>query len=122
RRRPRCRSPCSRRDVMAIADWLFRRGGGRGKRAELDVAALCNWFGGAAARYAGKVIEPDLVRARLADRCRDVRLLPMTPEEFDEHTRDLDEEAWRRLALAVSAFDLPAVRKVLPEVCDEREV
>ena len=62
-------------------------------------------------RWHGAEVEPELIRARLADRYRDARLMPLPPEEFDHLALGLDAEAWRRLALVVSALDGDAVRR-----------
>jgi hypothetical protein len=96
---------------MSLTERLF---GGKGRRPHLDLGVLQAGLAGAVARYAGHPAESELVRARLADRCRDAGVLPLTPEEFDARAAGLDEEAWRRLALLVGALDLEAVRGALP--------
>jgi hypothetical protein len=103
---------------MSITDRLFGRG--RAPRVALDLGALTTGFAANVSRFEGQDVEPDLVRARLADHCRDAGLEPMLPEEFDGLVENLDDESWRRLALAVSALDLPAVRQALPEVLGVR--
>jgi hypothetical protein len=65
-------------------------------------------------RRHGADVEPDLIRARLADRYRDAQLIPLSPEDFDGLALGLDAEAWRRLALAVAALDGDAIRPALP--------
>jgi hypothetical protein len=99
---------------MGIADRLFGRGSRKPARPMLPLLPLIRWYTEAVPRFTGKPIEPDLVRARVADACRDVNLDPALAEDFDAAAQGLDEEAWQRLALAESVLDVPAVRKVLP--------
>jgi hypothetical protein len=70
-------------------------------------------------QLAGRTIEADLVRARLADAYRDAQLEPVPADSFAALTADLDGEAWRRLALAVGVLDVPMVRAALPGLVDE---
>jgi hypothetical protein len=94
----------------------------RGGRIEFDLEALRAWFGDAVTRLLGAPVEPGLLRARLADRCRDAGLAPVLPEEFAERTTSLDEEGWRRLALSASALEMPGVLESVPGLCGERAV
>lgn len=103
---------------MSIVDRLFRR---PPAGAALDLPALQARFAAAAARCAGRPADRDLVRARLADGCRDAGLAPGLPEVFDELVQGLDEEAARRLMLAAGAFDDEEVRKALPRLPTIRE-
>jgi hypothetical protein len=102
---------------MSLSERLFGRKGGL---PQLDLAGLQASLADAASRIAGRDAEPDLVRARLADRSRDAGLEPLLPEEFDAMTAGFDEEAWRRLALLVGALDLDGVRGALPELAARR--
>jgi hypothetical protein len=95
---------------MSLLDRLLGR---KAEPPEVDVAALEANLGAAVARTAGRPAEPDLVRARLADGCRDAGLRPLLPHEFDRLAADLDEAAWSRLALLVGALDLDGVRAAL---------
>lgn len=101
---------------MAIADWLFKRFKGGKDRVDVQLPPLKASFAGAVPRLEGKSVEPDLVRAQLADRYRDAGLEPILPEDFDALVLKLDAEGWRRLALAASALDLEPVRTVLPRL------
>jgi hypothetical protein len=58
-------------------------------------------------------VEPQLIRARLADHYRDLEIEPMPPDLFDQLVQDLDVEAWRRMALAVGVLDHPQIRSAL---------
>jgi hypothetical protein len=94
---------------MPLIDRLMRRGG----PAPLDLAALRARLSAGVTQWAGRAPDPDLVRARLADGCRDAGLNPPTPEEVEAMVSRLDDEGWRRLAVLAGAFDLEAVRAVL---------
>jgi hypothetical protein len=96
---------------MPLLDRLLGR---KGRPPQLDLAVVDAALAGALARAAGRPADPDLVRARLADRCRDVKLEPLLPEEFEALAYALDAEAWGRLALLVGLLDVEAVRAVLP--------
>jgi hypothetical protein len=63
--------------------------------------------------WSGRPADPDLVRARLADGCRDAGVAPPTPEEFDARAAGLDDEAWGRLGALAFALDLPDLRAAL---------
>ena len=102
---------------MSLTDRLFRR---PPTGAKLDLAALQGPLADAAARAAGRPTDRDLVRARLADGCRDAGVEPPAPEDLDAPTRDFDEEAWRRLGLAVGLLDVEAVRALFPRLAAER--
>ena len=112
---------------MALADWFPKRTGATGKSGkprltDLNVGTLQTCFGLAVPLLAGKAVETALVCARLADGYRDMDLQPITPEQFENETIDLDAEAWRRLALAVTALDLQDVRAILPSLLGEQTV
>jgi hypothetical protein len=81
--------------------------------AELDLAALTAALQAAVPALERAALEPLLVRARLADRCRDLGLEPLDPDLFDSATAGLPEPAWRRLALTVAALDTAPVREGL---------
>lgn len=83
------------------------------KRARSTIVALppmLSWVVEDVPRWANANVEPELVRARLADRYRDARIGFIAPEAFDGLCAGLDPEAWRRLALAVSVLDFEAIR------------
>jgi hypothetical protein len=104
---------------MGITDRLFGRSGKKPVRPVLALLALMRCYTDAVPRFVGKTVEPDLVRARIADACRDATVDPVLPEDFDAAAQGLHEPGWQRLALAVSALDLPSVRKVLPQVAGD---
>jgi hypothetical protein len=104
---------------MSLTERLFGRGSGRPR---LDLAAVQRALAEGAARAAGRDPEPELVCARLADRCRDAGLSPLLPEEFDALVAGLDDETWRRLLLLVGLLDLEAVRDAVAAVTPLKEV
>jgi hypothetical protein len=86
------------------------------ERPELALSMLEEWFESEAPPLEQLHVDRDLLRARIADRYRDLELEPIDPATFEELSRDLVPEAWRRLDLAVSALDLEGVREVMPRL------
>jgi hypothetical protein len=95
---------------MPLLDRLFGR---KTPPPELDIAALEAHLATAVARTAGRPADADLLRARLADGCRDAGVRPLLPHEFDCLAEGLDTEALGRLALLVGVLDLEEVRTTL---------
>lgn len=95
---------------MSIAERIFGRPAG----TKLDLAPVQAHIV-AAARGCGPA-DPDLNRARLADHCRDIGLLPLLPDEFDRSAVGLDAEGHRRLAVLIALFDLEPVRAALAQL------
>lgn len=89
--------------------------------AELPLAPILAYFGAAVPVLEHKAVDLALVRARLADRCRDAGVEPVDPDVFEALSAGLDAEALRRLALLVGALDDPAVAAKLPAVLAARE-
>ena len=85
-----------------------------GARPAVALAPLCAWIAADVPRWEGATVEPELLRARLADGYRDATLVPLPPATFDALATGLEDEAWRRLALVVDALDFPEVRAALP--------
>lgn len=94
---------------MTLVDKLFRRGG----PPRADLAAVQGCLTAGVARWSGRQPDLELVRARLADGCRDSVLDPPVPEELDARVAGLDDEGWRRLAVLAGALDLPDVQTVV---------
>lgn len=105
---------------MSILDRLFGRT--EPPPASLDADELLDHFGDAAKELEHWDVEPALVGARLADGLRDAKLSPLEPARFAQLTADLDEEGWRRLAVAVSALEDEDVTAALPALCAENGV
>jgi hypothetical protein len=101
---------------MALVDRLFRRGGP--PPVNLKALQACLTVG--VAFWLGRPADPELVRARLADGCRDAGVDPPLPEEFDARANGLDDEAWNRLAVLALALELPDVRALLPVLAAAR--
>jgi hypothetical protein len=104
---------------MSLADRLFRR---KGKVPELDLGDLQSHLVDAVPAYVGRTLDTDLLRARLADRCRDAGLNPLRPEEYDALASGLDGDALGRLGLLIGTLDLEVVRAALPALTAERPV
>jgi hypothetical protein len=103
---------------MPIVDWFRKRRRGR-SAVELALPPLEAALAMRAPRLENAVVEPELVRARLADGYRDAQVAPVPPKTFDRLTAGLDAEAWRRLALVVGLVDQPAVRDALARLAAE---
>jgi hypothetical protein len=101
---------------MPIFDRFWRSRPGQVSEGEVALEPLLGWLADTSARYVDRAIDPDLLRAQLADHCRDMGLEPLLPEEFDRLVERLDEEAWRRLALLVSALEVAEVCRLVPAV------
>jgi hypothetical protein len=106
---------------MAIKDWLPKRPG-KGPKVMLDVFALLDLFTEQVPQLERRQIESELVRAGLADGYRDLGLMPMPPDDFDGAVAGMDDEAWRRLALAATAIQQDDVRAGLPLLLDGHSV
>jgi hypothetical protein len=96
---------------VSLGELLFGRAATGPK---LDLAPLCAHI--AAAARACAPADPDLNRARLADHCRNVGLLPLLPDEFDRSAPGLEADGHRRLGLLIGLFDLEPVRAALAEL------
>jgi hypothetical protein len=70
--------------------------------------------------WSGRPADRDLVRARLADGCRDAGVTPPTPGEFDARVAGLDDAAWGRLGALAFALDLSDLRAALAALADAR--
>jgi hypothetical protein len=103
---------------MTLVDRLFRRGG----PPQVDLNGLQVRLTAGVAWWAGRPADPDLVRARLADGCRDAGGDPPTPEEFDARAAGLEDEAWNRLGALAFALDLQDVRASLAALVVARPV
>jgi hypothetical protein len=95
---------------VSLADRLF----GRSLGAKLDLAPIQAKL--AQGVRASAAPDADLTRARLADHCRNVGLLPLLPEEYDRSTEGFDVEGQRRLAVLVALFELEPVRTAIAQL------
>jgi hypothetical protein len=94
--------------------------GGEAAPVELPLPALVARFKAAIPPLEHRSVDLALVRARLADRFRDVGLTPLYPEIFDALASGLDDEARRRLALLVDALFDPGIAPHLPALFGAR--
>jgi hypothetical protein len=95
---------------VSLTERLF----GRVPSTKLDLSPIQARL--VAAMRASTSPDVELIRARLADHCRDASLLPLLPEEFDRAAESLDAEAQRRLALLVSLLELEPVRSAVAQL------
>lgn len=92
------------------------------ERPELHLSVVIKHLRERVGRLKDRPVDHELVRARVADAYRQVELRPISPSDFDSLVADLDDEAWRRLALVVSVLDEPQVRELLPRLLPVRDV
>jgi hypothetical protein len=103
---------------MTLVDRLFRRGG----PPPVGLAGLQARLTAGVSWWSGRSPDPPLVRARLADGCRDAGLDPPTPEELDARVAGLLHEDWNRLGTLAFALDLPDMRAALAALAVSRPV
>ncbi|HEX3758138.1 MAG TPA: hypothetical protein VHW23_05510, partial [Kofleriaceae bacterium] len=89
---------------MSIFDRL--RTGTKAGPVELALPPVLAVAREAVERFEHAEIDAALLRAQLADRCRDAGVEPITREALDAQVRELDGEGWRRLA-ALAALWAP---------------
>jgi hypothetical protein len=86
----------------------------------VDLKAIQGQLSAGVAEWAGRPTDADLVRARLADGCRDADLDPLKSEDVDAMVSRLNDEDWRRLAVLAGALDVDAVRAALAALAGAR--
>jgi hypothetical protein len=99
---------------MSIFDRL------RPARTELALAVVIEPLLDAVGAFETGEIDAALLRAQLADRCRDAGLAPVAPEAFDAAVQALDVEAWRRLSALAALANRPEVGAVLAGILRQR--
>jgi hypothetical protein len=104
--------------MSSIAEWFSRKRGRGQPSVEIELPGVQDRLAEAVPRLEGKEVEPDLMRAQLADHYRDLAVEPLLPSEFDALTAGMDDESWRRLALAIDALAVDEVRRALPKLLD----
>lgn len=82
---------------------IFDRLRGR-SRVEIPLTALRDAVRASAAAIGASTVAPALVTARAADRVREARGEPLDPEVWDVATSGLDDDGWRRVAVAVASL------------------
>jgi hypothetical protein len=107
---------------MSILDRIFpsrtaRGGGGSGgARPEVALPPVVDAIADAVTTLEDHDVDAALLRARLADRCRDAGVDPVAPAEVDGAVMDLDAEGWRRLLALAETWWRPGVGDVLDEL------
>lgn len=99
---------------MSIFDRL------RPARTELALPAVVEALVDAVGAFETGEIDAALLRAQLADRCRDAALAPVAPEAFDAAAQALDAEAWRRLSALSALANRPEIGAVLAGILRQR--
>jgi hypothetical protein len=99
---------------MSIFDRL------RPARTELALAVVIEPLVDAVGAFETGEIDAVLLRAQLADRCRDAGLAPVAPEAFDAAVQALDTEAWRRLSALAALADRREIGGVLAGILRQR--
>ncbi len=90
--------------------------------ADLDLPALEAQLERCLPHVLEQPVDRLLLHARLADAYRDEDLEPMRADAFLEATRQLSDEAWRRLSLLVGLLELLECRLGVVEVLDDDDV
>lgn len=87
--------------------------GSKDARIEVALPHAVSAVGAAVPAFEGRDVDAALVRARLADLCRDAGADPMDPAAFDAGTRALGPEGWRRLGVIAAALDRAELRSAV---------
>jgi hypothetical protein len=104
---------------MNFIDKVLGRKDKEPDKAELNLNYLLGQFGREIPKLMAQKVDPFIVRARMADGYRSIDRAPVDPSLFDLMTEDFDDEDWKRLALAVSAFNEPGFAMALSLRADE---
>jgi hypothetical protein len=98
---------------MAFVDRFF---GKSTQPPAIDLAELLAWLEAAIARQPAGPADLTLVRARLADGCRDAGIAPLLTRDFASATVNFDVGASERFALLAGALAVATVKAALPEL------
>lgn len=83
----------------------------------IQLDGLITTFGRAAGFWESQPRPEILVRARLADACRDQHIKPASEARFQASWTALDAEQRLRFCILTEAFELPEAAAALPKVC-----
>jgi hypothetical protein len=89
---------------------------------EWELAVVTARIKSLASDLESREVEPQLLRARLADHYRDLEIEPLPPGVFDRLVGELDALAWRRMALAIGVLDDPGIRSSLASLARKTSV
>jgi hypothetical protein len=103
---------------MSIFDRL--RPSGPRVAAELALPAVVAAAREAVERFEHAEVDAALLRAQLADRCRDAGVEPVDPELFDAAAGELDTDGWRRLSALAALWTRVELGAVLAAVLRQR--
>lgn len=104
---------------MSIFDRL-RPSGSKAGAVELALPGVLAVAREAVERFEHAEIDAALLRAQLADRCRDVAVEPVAPEALDAQVRELDGDGWRRLAVLAALWAPPEPGAALAAILRQR--
>ncbi len=105
---------------MSLIDRLFGGGHRDPPGVSVRLAPVVLRAGELAQSLENVPLDTPLLRARLADRCRDARTSPVAVADFDAATSALDDGAFRRFRLLVELADHDAVRAAFAHVALQR--
>ena len=88
---------------------IFDRLRGLRPRPSVTLAPAVEALGAAVVTHESREVDDLLLRARVADRCRDADVEPLPPTDMDVRVSALDDEARRRFAALVDAFEHPSL-------------
>lgn len=83
----------------------------KGSIKPVNIDEVITTLGSASTDWESRVVFPELIRARLADVCRDASIRPASASAFRERWQPLDEAHQRRFGLLLSACDLEGVQQ-----------
>lgn len=99
---------------------IFDRLRSSGAKAELALPAVLGAAREAVERFEHAEVDAALLRAQLADCCRDAGVEPVDPEGFDAQVRELDPEGWRRLSALAALWTQPELGAALAAILRQR--
>ncbi|MDB4932412.1 MAG: hypothetical protein JWM10_4896 [Myxococcaceae bacterium] len=102
---------------MSIFDRFL---GAKDARIEVALPVAVSALGAAVPAFEGRDVDAALLRARLADLCRDAGTEPMDPAAFDAGARELPPEGWRRLGVITAALDRVELRAAVGAAAKRR--
>lgn len=88
---------------------IFDRFRGARPRATVALPPAIEALAAAVVTHESREVDDALLRARLADRCRDASVEPLSPVHVEARVSSLDVEGWRRLAALSSAIEHPSL-------------
>ncbi|MEZ4410457.1 MAG: hypothetical protein R3A52_28855 [Polyangiales bacterium] len=88
---------------------IFDRLRGAKPRATVTLPPAIEALAAAVVTHESREVDDALLRARLADACRDAGVEPLSPVQIEVRLSWLDAEGWRRLAALAAAIEHPSL-------------